>query len=77
MFYPSLRYEEARIVRTSLTISKQTLAPRIVTRLRALIVLPTRDLVAQVRETIEVLSKGTKLKVCGLRSFVSHTLTLR
>ncbi|KAH9481475.1 ATP-dependent RNA helicase dbp6 [Psilocybe cubensis] len=41
----------------------ETLSSRVVTRLRALIVLPTRDLVAQVRETIEVLSKGTKLKV--------------
>ena len=41
----------------------KVLCSRIVTRLRALIVLPTRDLVAQVRETIEVLSKGTKLKV--------------
>ncbi|PPQ77116.1 hypothetical protein CVT25_010810, partial [Psilocybe cyanescens] len=41
----------------------ETLAYRVVTRLRALIVLPTRDLVAQVRETVEVLSKGTKLKI--------------
>ncbi|KAJ3515891.1 hypothetical protein NLJ89_g1478 [Agrocybe chaxingu] len=41
----------------------ETLAPRVVTRLRALIVLPTRDLVAQVRETIEVLSKGMNLKI--------------
>ncbi|CAA7267090.1 unnamed protein product [Cyclocybe aegerita] len=41
----------------------EILARRVVTRLRALIVLPTRDLVAQVRETIEVLSKGTNLKI--------------
>ncbi|KAF9522065.1 P-loop containing nucleoside triphosphate hydrolase protein [Crepidotus variabilis] len=41
----------------------EVLSQRVVTRLRALIVLPTRDLVAQVRETIEVLSKGTNLKV--------------
>ncbi|KAF9484381.1 P-loop containing nucleoside triphosphate hydrolase protein [Pholiota conissans] len=41
----------------------EALSSRIVTRLRALIVLPTRDLVAQVRETIETLSKGTKLKI--------------
>ncbi|KAF5326822.1 hypothetical protein D9619_004453 [Psilocybe cf. subviscida] len=53
----------------------ETLTPRIVTRLRALIVLPTRDLVAQVRETIEVLSKGTKLKVgtaTGQHSFAQE-----
>lgn len=47
----------------------ELLAQRAVTRLRALIVLPTRDLVAQVRETLEMLSKGTNLKV-GL----SHTV---
>ncbi|KAF8972121.1 P-loop containing nucleoside triphosphate hydrolase protein [Flammula alnicola] len=41
----------------------EVLSSRVVTRLRALIVLPTRDLVAQVRETFEVLSKGTKLKI--------------
>lgn len=33
------------------------------TRLRALILLPTRDLVAQVRETFELFGKGTGLKV--------------
>ena len=41
------------------------LAPRRVTRLRALIVLPTRDLVVQVRETMEALAKGTNLTVCA------------
>lgn len=41
----------------------QILASRIVTRLRALIVLPTKDLVAQVREVFEVLGKGRRLKV--------------
>ncbi|KAF9048459.1 P-loop containing nucleoside triphosphate hydrolase protein [Panaeolus papilionaceus] len=41
----------------------ETLSVRVVTRLRALIVLPTRDLVSQVRETFETLSKGTGLKV--------------
>ena len=46
-----------------LSFSK-TLSSRVITRLRALIVLPTRDLVTQVRETLEVLSKGTGLKVC-------------
>lgn len=33
------------------------------TRLRALILLPTRDLVTQVRETFEAFGKGTGLKV--------------
>jgi ATP-dependent RNA helicase DDX51/DBP6 len=42
----------------------QTLQTRVVTRLRALIVLPTRDLVNQVRETFDAISKGTGLKVC-------------
>ena len=41
-----------------------TLSKRLVTRLRALIILPTRDLVTQVRETFEVFTKGTDLKVC-------------
>lgn len=33
------------------------------TRLRALVILPTRDLVSQGRDTFEALSKGTGLKV--------------
>jgi superfamily II DNA/RNA helicase len=41
----------------------QLLSNRIVTRLRALIILPTRDLVTQVRETFEVVGKGRGLKV--------------
>jgi ATP-dependent RNA helicase DDX51/DBP6 len=41
----------------------EMLRTRLVTRLRAMIVLPTRDLVVQVRETLELLSKGTNLKV--------------
>lgn len=41
----------------------EVLAKRIVPRLRALIVLPTRDLVVQVRETLEALAKGTGLMV--------------
>ena len=41
----------------------QVLSNRIVTRLRALIVLPTRDLVTQVRETFEAVGKGRGLKV--------------
>lgn len=39
------------------------LSTRIVTRLRALVVLPTRDLVIQVKETFEAISKGRGLKV--------------
>lgn len=45
----------------------ELLAKRIVPRLRALIVLPTRDLVVQVRETLETLAKGSGLTV-GLDS---------
>ncbi|KPV71921.1 uncharacterized protein RHOBADRAFT_30559 [Rhodotorula graminis WP1] len=41
----------------------ETLQHRIVTRLRALVLLPTRDLVGQVRETFESYLKGTGLKV--------------
>lgn len=41
----------------------EVLSKRNVKRLRALIVLPTRDLVVQVRETIEALAKGTGLVV--------------
>nr|ODN95988.1 ATP-dependent RNA helicase DDX51/DBP6 [Cryptococcus depauperatus CBS 7855] len=39
----------------------EILSQRTVTRLRALIVLPTRDLVMQVRETMEILTRGTGL----------------
>ncbi|KZT39974.1 DEAD-domain-containing protein [Sistotremastrum suecicum HHB10207 ss-3] len=41
----------------------EILSARIVTRLRALIIVPTRDLVSQVRETIEAVSKGRGLKI--------------
>jgi ATP-dependent RNA helicase DDX51/DBP6 len=41
----------------------EMLRTRLVTRLRAMIVLPTRDLVVQVKETLEMLAKGTNLKV--------------
>ncbi|TIA82147.1 hypothetical protein E3P98_01587 [Wallemia ichthyophaga] len=50
----------------------EVLSRRIVTRLRALIVLPTRDLVSQVRETFELFAKGTDLKIgtiTGQQSF--------
>lgn len=43
----------------------QLLSSRVVTRLRALIVLPTRDLVTQVREVFETIGKGRGLKVLG------------
>ncbi|KAG0695500.1 DEAD-domain-containing protein [Suillus ampliporus] len=41
----------------------EILSTRIVTHLRALIVLPTRDLVTQVRETLEAVAKGRGLKI--------------
>jgi ATP-dependent RNA helicase DDX51/DBP6 len=41
----------------------ETLSRRQVIRLRALIVLPTRELVIQVKEVLESLAKGTGLKV--------------
>ncbi|KAH9813026.1 P-loop containing nucleoside triphosphate hydrolase protein [Melampsora americana] len=50
----------------------ETLSTRTVVRLRALIVLPTRDLVLQVKQTFESISKGTGLKlaiVTGQHSF--------
>ncbi|KAF9046894.1 P-loop containing nucleoside triphosphate hydrolase protein [Hymenopellis radicata] len=52
----------------------EVLSSRVVTRLRALIVLPTRDLVMQVRETFEAISRGRGLKIgtaTGQNSF-SH-----
>ncbi|KAJ7164023.1 DEAD-domain-containing protein [Mycena crocata] len=52
----------------------EIISTRIVTRLRALIVLPTRDLVTQVRETFEAVGKGRGLKIgtaTGQHSF-SH-----
>ncbi|KAF9000707.1 DEAD-domain-containing protein, partial [Cyathus striatus] len=41
----------------------EILSTRIVTRLRALVILPTRDLVNQVREAFEALNKGRGLKI--------------
>ncbi|KAI6025600.1 P-loop containing nucleoside triphosphate hydrolase protein [Pisolithus orientalis] len=52
----------------------EVLSSRIVTRLRALVVLPTRDLVTQVKETFEAVGKGRGLKIgtaTGQHSF-SH-----
>lgn len=51
----------------------QILSARIVTRLRALVVLPTRDLVMQVRETFEAVAKGRGLKVSA-PSAITHYL---
>lgn len=55
----------------------QILSTRVITRLRALIVLPTRDLVAQVRDVFEQMSRSTGLKIgvaTGHHSF-SHEQT--
>ncbi|KAG7451095.1 DEAD-domain-containing protein [Guyanagaster necrorhizus] len=52
----------------------EILSSRIVTRLRALVVLPTRDLVNQVKETFEAVAKGRGLRIgtaTGQHSF-SH-----
>lgn len=52
----------------------EVLSPRVVTRLRALVVLPTRDLVTQVREVFETTGRGRGLKIgtaTGQHSF-SH-----
>lgn len=59
----SLRYVGSctRIVKS--TSCLQLLSTRVVTRLRALVVLPTRDLVTQVRETFEAFCRGRGLKV--------------
>ncbi|KAI9302128.1 P-loop containing nucleoside triphosphate hydrolase protein [Cunninghamella echinulata] len=55
------------------------LSKRVVTRLRALIILPTRDLVIQVKETFDAFVKGTDLKVgvaLGQHSFAHEQSTL-
>ncbi|KAF8640308.1 hypothetical protein AX16_010203 [Volvariella volvacea WC 439] len=57
----------------------ELLSSRIVTRLRALIVLPTRDLVTQVRETFEAVGKGRGLKIgtaTGQHSFAHEQAQL-
>ncbi|KAF8442427.1 P-loop containing nucleoside triphosphate hydrolase protein [Boletus edulis BED1] len=57
----------------------EVLSNRIVTRLRALIVLPTRDLVTQVRETFEAVGKGRGLKIgtaTGQHSFAHEQAQL-
>ncbi|KAI8868189.1 DEAD-domain-containing protein [Ramicandelaber brevisporus] len=58
----------------------ERLAARRIVRLRALVVVPTRDLVLQVRETFEALSKGTNLKIgiaTGQSSFASEQQSLQ
>ncbi|KIJ66690.1 hypothetical protein HYDPIDRAFT_174087 [Hydnomerulius pinastri MD-312] len=57
----------------------EALSNRVVTRLRALIVLPTRDLVTQVRETFEAIGKGQGLKIgtaTGQHSFAHEQAQL-
>ncbi|KAG2206928.1 hypothetical protein INT46_005448 [Mucor plumbeus] len=55
------------------------LSKRVVTRLRAVVVLPTRDLVTQVKETFDAFVKGTNLVVAaasGQQSFSHEQNTL-
>ncbi|KAI9481664.1 MAG: P-loop containing nucleoside triphosphate hydrolase protein [Benjaminiella poitrasii] len=55
------------------------LSKRIVTRLRAVVVLPTRDLVSQVKETFDAFVKGTNLVVAaasGQQSFAHEQRVL-
>jgi ATP-dependent RNA helicase DDX51/DBP6 len=70
MFCRSLRCTSTSIIvfflKSTANIAwNQLLSSRIVTRLRALVVLPTRDLVIQVRETFEAIGKGRGLQVCA------------
>ncbi|WAR56389.1 hypothetical protein PtB15_7B237 [Puccinia triticina] len=57
----------------------ETLSSRVVCRLRALIVLPTRDLVLQVKNTFDCFSKGTGLNaaiITGQHSFTKEQAQL-
>ncbi|GAA5827714.1 hypothetical protein JCM11251_001802 [Rhodosporidiobolus azoricus] len=57
----------------------EVLSKRVVTRLRALVLLPTRDLVGQVRETFEAYGRGTGLKIgvaTGQHSFAHEQSVL-
>ncbi|KAI8058526.1 P-loop containing nucleoside triphosphate hydrolase protein [Syncephalis plumigaleata] len=57
----------------------ETLKMRVVTRLRALIVLPTRDLVLQVKETFDEFCRSTNLKIgtaTGQASFAQEQIQL-
>lgn len=46
----------------------EALSSRVVPQIRALIILPTRPLMQQVRDVIETLAKGTSLRIMSLRS---------
>ncbi|BGP19970.1 hypothetical protein JCM10213_006747 [Rhodosporidiobolus nylandii] len=57
----------------------EVLSRRVVTRLRALVLLPTRDLVGQVRETFEQYARGSGLKIgvaTGQHSFAHEQSVL-
>ncbi|KAI5481190.1 ATP-dependent DNA helicase [Pseudohyphozyma bogoriensis] len=57
----------------------ETLSTRVVTRLRAIVLLPTRDLVTQVRESFEAFGSGTGLKIgmaTGQHSFAHEQSSL-
>ncbi|ORX58450.1 hypothetical protein BCR36DRAFT_580063 [Piromyces finnis] len=49
----------------------ETLSKRIIQRLRALIILPTRDLVAQVKETFNYFTQKANLKVIAITGSIS------
>ncbi|KAJ1920711.1 ATP-dependent RNA helicase dbp6 [Mycoemilia scoparia] len=49
----------------------EKLASRTVVRLRALVVVPTRDLVAQVKETFDKMAKGTDLRIGAVTGAIS------
>jgi ATP-dependent RNA helicase DDX51/DBP6 len=51
----------------------ETLSKRIIQRLRALIILPTRDLVAQVKETFNYFTHKTNLKVIAITGSISFS----
>jgi superfamily II DNA/RNA helicase len=44
-------------------VCRQTLLNRVVVRLRALVILPNRDLALQVKSVFDLLCEGTDLKV--------------
>ena len=57
----------------------EVLRSRIIPRVRALILLPTRDLVVQVRDTLESVGKGSGLKIAsvtGVQSFAHEQSVL-
>lgn len=80
MFFPSLRFVHSKQTQDNTYLCyTQILSARIVTRLRALVVLPTRDLVNQVRETYEAVAKGRGLKIgtaTGQHSFAHEQAQL-